>query len=382
MQIDVTSDTFRLAQVFTISRGSRTEAQVLTVRISDGGVTGMGECVPYARYGETLESVTAQIEGLSGALTREGLYDLLPAGAALRSAVQGDDFATNLATLNAAVDRRAQEAPKTAMASQLATGMGIAAPFALRQAAMSRGGKAIEGALQGGVVGGSEGAVSGFFKGMFEDPSRGLLDMLGAGYEEGLNQGASGVKIGAGIGAVAPSIGEAAGGLYSRYLKEPIRDIVERIGFKDDAARVVQDTLAMDAAGAVESATSAGPYGSISTLGPNTQALLDVVANSPSKGARIARDNLKETSSIAARDLTDTLDNALGTPRGGLLEQKAQIMKDTAQARRELYDKAYDFELSADTDGGAEVIDLLSRVDSADMSSARTLLKESKERAV
>jgi len=86
MQIDVTSDTFRLAQVFTISRGSRTEAQVLTVRISDGGVTGMGECVPYARYGETLESVTAQIEGLSGALTREGLYDLLPAGAA-RNAV-------------------------------------------------------------------------------------------------------------------------------------------------------------------------------------------------------------------------------------------------------------------------------------------------------
>ena len=304
---------------------------------------------------------------------------ILPAGAALRSAVQGDDFATNLETLNAAVDRRAQEAPKTAMASQLATGMGISAPFALRQAALSRGGKAVEGALQGGVVGGSEGAVSGFFKGAFEDPSRSLMDMLGAGYEEGLNQGASGVKIGAGIGAVAPSIGEAAGGLYSQYLKQPIQDIVERIGFKDDAARVVQDTLAMDAAGAVESATSAGPYGSISTLGPNTQALLDVVANSPSKGARIARDNLKETSLIAARDLTDTLDNALGTPRGGLLEQKAQIMKDTAQARRELYDKAYDFELSADTEGGAEVINLLSRVDSADMSSARILLKEADE---
>ena len=86
MQIEVTSDVFRLAQVFTISRGSRTEAKVLTVRITDGGVTGVGECVPYARYGETLESVTAQIAGLSGVLTREGLYDLLPAGAA-RNAV-------------------------------------------------------------------------------------------------------------------------------------------------------------------------------------------------------------------------------------------------------------------------------------------------------
>ena len=86
MRIEVTADVFRLAQVFTISRGSRTEAKVLTVRISDGGAVGMGECVPYARYGETLESVTAQIEGLSGRVTRANLYDLLPAGAA-RNAV-------------------------------------------------------------------------------------------------------------------------------------------------------------------------------------------------------------------------------------------------------------------------------------------------------
>ena len=42
MQIDVQRDVFRLAQVFTISRGSRTEAQVLTVRISDGGLQGWG----------------------------------------------------------------------------------------------------------------------------------------------------------------------------------------------------------------------------------------------------------------------------------------------------------------------------------------------------
>ena len=62
--ITVTPDVFRLAQVFTISRGSRTEAQVLTVRITRDGVTGWGECVPYARYGETLELVTAQIEGV------------------------------------------------------------------------------------------------------------------------------------------------------------------------------------------------------------------------------------------------------------------------------------------------------------------------------
>ncbi|UYV37029.1 dipeptide epimerase [Rhodobacteraceae bacterium D3-12] len=86
MQITVTPDTFKLAQVFTISRGSRTEAKVLTVRVSDGFISGWGECVPYARYGETLESVTAEIEGLSGPITRESLQGMLPAGAA-RNAV-------------------------------------------------------------------------------------------------------------------------------------------------------------------------------------------------------------------------------------------------------------------------------------------------------
>ena len=82
MRIEVTQDVFQLAQVFTISRGSRTEAQVLTVRVSDGVHQGWGECVPYARYDETLESVTAEIEGLPADITRAALQDLLPAGAA------------------------------------------------------------------------------------------------------------------------------------------------------------------------------------------------------------------------------------------------------------------------------------------------------------
>ncbi|KRS13743.1 mandelate racemase [Roseovarius atlanticus] len=86
MQISVTRDVFKLAQVFTISRGSRTEAKVLTVRVTQDEVTGWGECVPYARYDETLDSVTAQIESLPEEVSREKLYELLPAGAA-RNAV-------------------------------------------------------------------------------------------------------------------------------------------------------------------------------------------------------------------------------------------------------------------------------------------------------
>ena len=80
MQLDVSRDVFQLAQAFTISRGSRTQAQVLTVRVTGDGATGWGECVPYARYDETLDSVTAQIEGISGDWDR--LAEELPAGAA------------------------------------------------------------------------------------------------------------------------------------------------------------------------------------------------------------------------------------------------------------------------------------------------------------
>ncbi|MEM1373560.1 MAG: N-acetyl-D-Glu racemase DgcA [Pseudomonadota bacterium] len=84
--IRVKEESFRLAQVFTISRGSRTEAQVVSVEIARSGHVGHGECVPYARYGETLESVRAQIEGLAFDIDRRGLADALPPGAA-RNAV-------------------------------------------------------------------------------------------------------------------------------------------------------------------------------------------------------------------------------------------------------------------------------------------------------
>lgn len=79
MHISVQAEIFKLAQVFTISRGSRTQAEVLTVRIEKDGFMGWGECVPYARYGETLHSVSAQIEAL-GAVGRSELAEALPAG--------------------------------------------------------------------------------------------------------------------------------------------------------------------------------------------------------------------------------------------------------------------------------------------------------------
>ncbi len=86
MQITSLAESFRLAETFTISRGSRDAASVLSVAIENGGATGRGECVPYARYGETMEGVAEAIASLQFPVSRMSLQDLLPAGAA-RNAV-------------------------------------------------------------------------------------------------------------------------------------------------------------------------------------------------------------------------------------------------------------------------------------------------------
>src|ERR1700742_584872 len=74
-----------IAGSFTISRGAKTEAVVVVAEISHGGHTGRGECVPYARYGETPEStlkaVQAMQEGLRGGMNRKALQAAMPPGA-------------------------------------------------------------------------------------------------------------------------------------------------------------------------------------------------------------------------------------------------------------------------------------------------------------
>lgn len=84
-QIRATHETFPIAGKFTISRGSRTEAHVVTVEATADGHTGRGECVPYARYGETVESVLQQIND-AGEMNNPLDAQKMPAGAA-RNAV-------------------------------------------------------------------------------------------------------------------------------------------------------------------------------------------------------------------------------------------------------------------------------------------------------
>lgn len=90
VSLGVKTESWPIRGSFTISRGSKTAADVVLVELSDGVHTGRGEAVPYTRYGETMEGVVADIESLRGrldqGLDRLGLQDVLKAGAA-RNAV-------------------------------------------------------------------------------------------------------------------------------------------------------------------------------------------------------------------------------------------------------------------------------------------------------
>ncbi len=84
--LDVRAEAWPLAEPFIISRGTKTEARVVVVTAHAGGFIGRGECVPYARYDETVDGVVAAIRTLPPIRDRTHLQEVLAPGAA-RNAV-------------------------------------------------------------------------------------------------------------------------------------------------------------------------------------------------------------------------------------------------------------------------------------------------------
>ena len=83
LHIDAVVESWPIAGAFVIARGAKREATVVVARGERWPVTGRGECVPYARYGETVEGVRDAILAMRGALSdRASLLRQMPAGAA------------------------------------------------------------------------------------------------------------------------------------------------------------------------------------------------------------------------------------------------------------------------------------------------------------
>jgi L-alanine-DL-glutamate epimerase-like enolase superfamily enzyme len=86
LSLTVRTERWPIAGSFTISRGAKTEAVVVVAELNDGQHRGRGECVPYARYDETVASVTDALKAMAGKLAkgldRTALQSAMPAGAA------------------------------------------------------------------------------------------------------------------------------------------------------------------------------------------------------------------------------------------------------------------------------------------------------------
>ena len=82
LTVTTRAETWPIAGSFVISRGARTEATVVVAEVSDGDKVGRGECVPYARYGEAVESVLTAIKAVGLTDDRKALRWMMPPGAA------------------------------------------------------------------------------------------------------------------------------------------------------------------------------------------------------------------------------------------------------------------------------------------------------------
>lgn len=121
ISVDIAVERYPIAGKFTIARGSKTEAVIVLCTIRDGAHQGHGECVPYARYGESVESVTAEIatarQAIINGATRQDIQTIMKPGAARN-----------------AVDCALWDLESKRMGQSVAARLGIAAPHPLETA--------------------------------------------------------------------------------------------------------------------------------------------------------------------------------------------------------------------------------------------------------
>jgi len=157
MELSVRIERWPLKGAFTISRGSKTEAVVVVAELSDGTHRGRGECVPYARYGETAHGIVAAIEAvrplLRQGMDRTALQRAMPAGAA-RNALDCAYWDVNAKQTG----RRAYELAGLGSPRPLVTAytISLAAPAAMADAAAQAAWRPLLKVKLGGAHGGED----------------------------------------------------------------------------------------------------------------------------------------------------------------------------------------------------------------------------------
>lgn len=130
-----------LVAPFRISRGVKRAAEVVEVHLHAGGLVGRGEAVPYARYGESGDSVLEQVETVRGQVesgaTRTDLLGLLEAGAA-RNAIDCAMWDLEAREARTSVSRLLGRERAGPMVSAVTIGIDTPDEMARKAAALSR----------------------------------------------------------------------------------------------------------------------------------------------------------------------------------------------------------------------------------------------------
>jgi L-alanine-DL-glutamate epimerase-like enolase superfamily enzyme len=136
-ELKAAHEAWPLATPFRISRGVKVIADVVVVEVRQGNARGRGESVPYARYGETVDSVLEQVRSITtaiaGGMTRETLQEALPPGAA-RNALDCALWDLSASLTAKSVTAQLGQGPLPALTSALT--IGIDTPDAMRAAAV------------------------------------------------------------------------------------------------------------------------------------------------------------------------------------------------------------------------------------------------------
>lgn len=189
--------------------------------------------------------------------------------------------------------------------------------------------------------------------------------------EERAANAESGVKFGAGAGALFGLLGpvatKGAENLIGYIARSDVAKIAANLGISSNAAKVIKSTFEMggDMNVALDNLRRAGDEGMLADAGPAAQALLDGAAASGGEASRIARDEVGGRMVRTNTELTGGLDRELGPAPLGPQTAIRDIAQRSAPARKIAYDAAYAQKVDWSSPSGQEVLSVLQRIDPA-----------------
>lgn len=244
--------------------------------------------------------------------------------------------------------------PKEAAALQIGGTIAGAVPAAIVAppiAAKSMLGKTLLGFGLGASGGAVEGYISGYGAGNEED-------RLG----EAAERGTYGALFGGILGGLAPSVGSAVRGVVRKTMKSPIEEAAKELGTSPEVVNALRAVVDVDdpakARGIVD---KMGAGAMLADFGDDITGVLDTSIQSSAAAGRIAKEAIEPRIFRAGGELSQTLDDILGTPTGKYSAARA-IGAESRDAIKQAYAKPFAEAIDFETPAGRKILKTISTI--------------------